>query len=96
MPMSWGARGGYTATFERGVLDSSSSFGFDGKPTATVTAYTADGIRELELPPAHQYAAMIAHVCAVLSGEAENEIAPSSVLDALKLTMDIDQQVNGS
>lgn len=32
MPMAWGARGGYTATFTHGVLDATSTMGFDGKP----------------------------------------------------------------
>ncbi|MDQ3765154.1 MAG: hypothetical protein M3460_27775 [Actinomycetota bacterium] len=70
--------------------------GFDGKPTGAVTAYTADGARELELPPADQYTAMIDHVLAVLRGEADNQITPASTLDALKLTLDIDQKVNGT
>jgi predicted dehydrogenase len=58
MPMSWGARGGYTATFEHGVLDASSAVGFDGKPTGTVTAYTADETREFETAarrPVHRH-----------------------------------------
>ncbi|MEU7279861.1 Gfo/Idh/MocA family oxidoreductase [Streptomyces sp. NPDC045431] len=95
MPKAWGARGGYTASFERGVLDASSTMGFDGKPTGTLTAYTADGARHLELPPADQYTAMIGHVMDVLAGKAENRIAPDSVLDALQLTLDLDRKVNG-
>jgi UDP-N-acetylglucosamine 3-dehydrogenase len=95
MPMSWGARGGYTATFDNGVLDATSTMGFDGEPTGTVTAYTADGARELELPPADQYTAMIDHVLAVLRGEADNQITPASTLDALTLTLDIDHAVRG-
>jgi hypothetical protein len=39
------------------VLDAASTMGFDGKPTGTVTAYTADVARELDLPPADQYTA---------------------------------------
>jgi predicted dehydrogenase len=96
MPMSWGARGGYTATFDHGVLESTSTMGFDGKPTGAVTAYTADGAHELTLPPADQYTAMIDHVLAVLRGEADNQITPASTLDALTLTLDIDHQVNGT
>lgn len=96
MPMSWGARGGYTATFERGVLYAVSTMGFDGKPTGSVTAYTADAPRELNLPPADQYTEMIDHVLAVLLDEADNEITPASTLDALKLTLDIEQYVNGT
>ena len=95
MPMSWGARGGYTATFTDGVLESTSTMGFDGKPTGAVTAYTADGARQLQLPTADQYTAMIDHVLAVLRGEADNQITTASTLDALKLTLDIDQKVNG-
>jgi UDP-N-acetylglucosamine 3-dehydrogenase len=96
MPMSWGARGGYTATFTDGVLEATSTMGFDGKPTGTVTAYTTDGVHELQLPPADQYTAMIDHVLAVLRGEADNQITPASTLDALKLTLDIDQRINGT
>lgn len=58
-----------------------------------MTAYTADGARELGLPPADQYVAMIDHVLAVLHGEATNEITPASTLPALQLTLDIDQAV---
>jgi hypothetical protein len=93
MPQAWGARRGYTATFSHGVLDATSTMGFDGKPTGTVTAYTADGTRELDLPPADQYTAMINHVLAVLHGKATNQITPASTLDALQLTLDIDQAI---
>ncbi|WP_107655937.1 Gfo/Idh/MocA family protein [Nocardia suismassiliense] len=95
MPMSWGARGGYTATFTEAVLEATSTMGFDGKPTGSVTAYRSDGVRELELPPADQYTAMIEHVVAVLRGEADNRITPASALDALQLTFDLDRAVNG-
>ncbi|MBM7169339.1 Gfo/Idh/MocA family oxidoreductase [Streptomyces sp. G44] len=95
MPEAWGARGGYTASFEHGVLDASSTMGFDGKLAGTLTAYTPDGARRLELPPADQYTAMISHVMDVLAGKDENRIAPDSVLDALQLTLDLDQKVNG-
>lgn len=94
MPTAWGARGGYTATFTHGVLDATSTMGFDGKPTGTVTAYTADGTRELDLPPADQYTAMIDHVLAVVHGQATNQITPASTLDALELTLELDRKVN--
>ncbi|MFI2236500.1 Gfo/Idh/MocA family protein [Streptomyces chrestomyceticus] len=94
MPQAWGARGGYTATFTRGVLDATSTMGFDGKPTGTVTAYTAEGAHVLQLPAADQYTAMIGHVLDVVRGEADNQIAPASVLDALQLTLDLDHKVN--
>ncbi|MEU7202568.1 Gfo/Idh/MocA family oxidoreductase [Streptomyces sp. NPDC045470] len=92
-PMPWGGRGGYTAAFTDGVLESVGTMGYDGKPTATLTAYTNDGAHEVELPPADQYTAMIDHVLAVLRGEADNRITPASALDALKLTLRVDQQV---
>lgn len=95
MPMPWGARGGFTATFEGGVLHAEATMGFDGKPTGTVTAYTADGATELDLAPADQYAAMIDHVLAVLRDETSNQLTAASTLDALALTVDIDRRVNG-
>ncbi|MFI2614910.1 Gfo/Idh/MocA family protein [Streptomyces sp. NPDC018584] len=94
MPTPFGARGGYTATFERGVLDAASTMGFDGKPTGTVTAYTPDGAHELQLPPADQYTTMISHVLDVLHGKADNKITPAGVLDALQLTLDLDRKAN--
>jgi predicted dehydrogenase len=93
MPQAWGARGGYTATFTHGVLDAASTMGFEGKPTGTVTAYTTDGARRLDLPVADQYTAMIEHVLAVLDGKTINRIPAASTLDALQLTLDIDQAV---
>ena len=93
MPMSWGARGGYTATFTGGVLDSTSTMGFDGKPTGTLTAYTPDRTHEHKLPPADQYTAMIDHVLACLTGQADNLIEPTSALPALKLTLDVHQRL---
>jgi UDP-N-acetylglucosamine 3-dehydrogenase len=95
MPMPWGARGGYTATFTGGALDSTSTMGFDGKPTGTLVGYTPDGAHEHMLPPADQYTAMIDHVLACLRGEQANEIEPATVLDALRLTLDVDRKVNG-
>ncbi|MCP2318925.1 putative dehydrogenase [Nocardia amikacinitolerans] len=96
MPMSWGARGGYTATFDNAVLHAVSTMGFDGKPTTTLIAYTSEGARELRLPPADQYTAMIDHVSAVLRGETANRITPASTLDALALTLEVDRKVNGA
>ncbi|MGK5632141.1 Gfo/Idh/MocA family protein [Streptomyces sp. URMC 123] len=95
-PMPWGGRGGYTAAFTDGVLESTSTMGHDGRPTATLTAWTGDGAREVELPQADQYAAMIDHVLAVLRGEADNRITPAGALDALRLTLRVDHQVNGA
>ncbi|MBF6333389.1 Gfo/Idh/MocA family protein [Nocardia transvalensis] len=93
MPMPWGARGGYTATFDCGVLESTSTIGSDGTTEARVTAYTPDGVHQLDLPAADQYTAMIDHVLACLRGEADNRIGPDTVLDTLRLTLDIDRAV---
>ncbi|MEV6551774.1 hypothetical protein AB0M57_24095 [Streptomyces sp. NPDC051597] len=37
---------------------------------------------------------MIEHVMAVLRDETENQIGPGTPLDALRLTLDIEQRVN--
>ncbi|MFF1414059.1 Gfo/Idh/MocA family protein [Streptomyces sp. NPDC058289] len=95
-PMPYGARGGYTAAFTDAVLESASTMGYDGKPATTLTEYTADGSRDIPLPTADQYTAMIDHVLAVLHGHADNEITPASALDALELTLQVDQQVNAA
>ncbi|MEU1328742.1 Gfo/Idh/MocA family oxidoreductase [Streptomyces sp. NPDC005865] len=93
-PMPWGGRGGWTAAFTDGFLESVSTMGYDGKPTTSLTVYTGEGVHQVELPPADQYTAMIEHVLAVLRGEADNRITPAGALDALRLTLRIDQQVN--
>ncbi|MBW5422270.1 gfo/Idh/MocA family oxidoreductase [Streptomyces sp. BG9H] len=93
-PKPWGARGGYTAAFTHGVLEWTSTMGYDGKPTGALTAYNDEGAHEVKLPAADQYTAMIDHVLAVLRGEATNEISPGSALAALDLTCRINRQVN--
>ncbi|MFJ6697966.1 Gfo/Idh/MocA family protein [Streptomyces sp. NPDC091272] len=93
-PMPWGGRGGWTAAFTDGVLESVSTMGYDGKPVTTLTACTADGTREVDLEPADQYTAMINHVLAVLAGEADNLITPAGALEALELTLRVHHQVN--
>ncbi|MBF6065344.1 Gfo/Idh/MocA family oxidoreductase [Nocardia terpenica] len=94
MPMPYGSRGGYRATFTDGVLHATFAQGFDGKPTTTVTTYTADGEEITELPAADPYSAMIDHVLACLRGQATNRIGPDTVLDTLAVTLDIDTIVN--
>jgi UDP-N-acetylglucosamine 3-dehydrogenase len=37
---------------------------------------------------------MIDHVLACLHGQAVNQLDPASVLDSLRLTLDVDQAVN--
>ncbi|KZM74744.1 Gfo/Idh/MocA family protein [Nocardia terpenica] len=94
MPMPYGSRGGYRATFTDGVLDAAFTQGFDGKPTATVTTYTSKGEETTQLPAADPYSAMIDHVLACLHGRATNRIGPDTVLGTLAVTLDIDAIVN--
>lgn len=95
LPMSWGARGGYRAVFENGVLNNAFTMGFDGKADGTVTAYTDESATELELPADDQYTAMVAHVLDCVNGKAANMIGPDTVLDSLEVTLRIDRAVNG-
>ncbi|WP_433579672.1 Gfo/Idh/MocA family protein [Nocardia brasiliensis] len=95
MPMSYGARGGYRATFADAVLESASTQGYDGKPDSVVTVYTADDVKRIDLPGGDPYTSMIEHVLACLRAEATNLITPASALAALELTLQIDQRVNG-
>lgn len=92
MPDNYGSRGGFRATFTDAVLDSTFTQNFDGKPTASVTTYTAEGVTVTELPSGDPYAPMIDHVLACLRGEQINRIAPATVLVALDLTLHIQQE----
>ncbi|WP_378730696.1 Gfo/Idh/MocA family protein [Nocardia brasiliensis] len=94
MPTAWGSRGGYRATFADAVLDCSFTQGFDGKPTATVTTYTAEGTSADEFPAADPYGPMIDHVLACLRGDEDNRISPHSVLDTLEATLRVNSAVN--
>lgn len=95
MPMSYGSRGGFRATFDDGVLDSVFGQGLDGKPDAVVTVYTAAGSEVIDLPASDPYTAMIEHVLAVLRGEAENTIGPETVLATLDSTLRIQAAATG-
>jgi predicted dehydrogenase len=90
MPPPYGIRGGWRATFPGAVLEYTMRAGFTGHGPATLTEYTADGERAIDLPAASSpYAAMIDHVLACLTGRAENRIEPASALPALELTLDV-------
>lgn len=47
------------------------------------------GAREIDLPESQGYAPVIDHVIACREGSATSRIAPESVLDVLKLTLDV-------
>ena len=93
MPQPYGMRGGWRATFPGAVLEYAMSAGFTGQGPATLTEYTADGERPIELADTSPYAAMIDHVLACLTGQADNRIEPASALPALELTLDVHQRL---
>ena len=83
-------RGGWRATFTDAVVEYAIHAGFTGQGPATLTEYTADGERAIELPAGGSpYAAMIDHGLACLAGHADNRIEPASALAALELTLTI-------
>lgn len=96
MPMPYGSRGGYRATFTGGVLEYAFTAGYTGQPAAPVVVeYTEQGRKELTPDADEPYtAAMIDHVLACLRGQASNENSPTSVLDSLRLTLEVHQAVN--
>lgn len=96
MPKVYGMRGGYRATFTGAVLEYTMRAGFTGQGPSSLTEYTADRERPIELPSASPYAAMIDHVLACLNGHADNLIEPASALAALELTLDVHQRLTQS
>jgi UDP-N-acetylglucosamine 3-dehydrogenase len=93
MPNAYGMRGGYRATFPEAVLEYTIQAGFTGQGPSSLTEYTADGERPIQLPTTSPYAAMIDHVLACLNGQADNLIDPASALAALDLTLDVHQRL---
>jgi predicted dehydrogenase len=89
MPQPYGVRGGYRATFTAAVLEYAMRAGFTGQGPSTLTEHTAQGEQPIDLPDASPYSAMIDHVFACLTGQADNLIEPASALDALELTLDV-------
>jgi predicted dehydrogenase len=89
VPVPYGVRGGYRAVFTGGVLESAWTAGYEGSGPAVLTEYTEEGAREIELPESQGYAAVIEHVIACREGRAISRIGPESVLDALQLTLDV-------
>jgi predicted dehydrogenase len=94
MPQPYGVRGGWRATFTGTVLEYTMSAGFTGHGPSTLTEYTTDGERPINLPDVGPpYAAMIDHVLACLTGHVGNLIEPASALPALELTLDVHQRL---
>ena len=89
LPKPYGVRGGYRAVFTEGAIESSWTAGYDGHPTGTLTEYTEQGQREVDLPARDAYAAVIDHVIACCQGREVSRLSPASVLDTLQLTLDI-------
>jgi predicted dehydrogenase len=89
LPKPYGMRGGYRATFTEATIESSWTAGWDGRPTTTLTEYTEQGSRDVDLPARDAYAAVIDHVLASCQGRESARLSPASVLDTLQLTLDI-------
>jgi predicted dehydrogenase len=89
LPKPYGMRGGYRAVFTEGAIESSWTAGYDGRPTTTLTEYTQQGQREVDLPARDAYTAVIDHVIACCQGREASRLSPASVLDTLQLTLDI-------
>jgi predicted dehydrogenase len=89
LPKPYGMRGGYRATFTDATIESSWTAGYDGRPTTTVTEYTEEGSRQVDLPARDAYGAVIDHVIACCQGRVASRLSPASVLDALQLTLDV-------
>jgi predicted dehydrogenase len=89
LPKPYGMRGGYRATFTDAAIESRWTAGYDGRPTTTLTEYTEQGQREVDLPARDAYAAVIDHVIACCQGRDSSRLSPASVLDTLQLTLDV-------
>ena len=89
MPKPYGVRGGWRAAFTDAVVESTWTAGHDGRPTTTLTEFTDHGARDIDLPAVDAYTAVIDHVIACCEGRADSRLDPATVLDSLKITLDI-------
>ena len=93
MPKTYGLQGGYQAVFSDAAVESTWTAGWDGRPTSTLTEYTGEGVRNIDLPNIDAYTAVINHVLACLEGNSNSRLAPASVLDSLHLAVDIQHKL---
>jgi predicted dehydrogenase len=89
LPKPYGMRGGYRAVFTDAAIESRWTAGWDGRPTTTLTEYTEQGQREVDLAARDAYAAVIDHVIACCQGRDSSRLSPASVLDTLQLTLEV-------
>ena len=89
MPKPYGVLGGYQAVFTDAAVVTTWTAGYDGHATTTLTEYTEQGKRDVELVARDPYTAVIDHVIACCQGREPSRISPASVLDTLQLTLDI-------
>jgi predicted dehydrogenase len=89
LPKPYGMRGGCRAVFTEAAIESDWTAGYDGRPTTTLTEYTQQDQREVDLPARDAYAAVIDHVIACCQGRETSRLSPASVLDTLQLTLDL-------
>jgi predicted dehydrogenase len=89
LPKPYGMRGGYRAVFTDAAIESSWTAGYDGRPTTTLTEYTEQGQREVDLPVRDAYAAVVDHVIACCGGRDSSRLSPASVVDTLQLTFEV-------
>jgi Oxidoreductase family, NAD-binding Rossmann fold len=68
LPKPYGVRGGYRAVCTDAAIESSWTAGYEGRPTTTLTEYTQQGQREVDLPARDAYTAVIDHVIACCQG----------------------------
>jgi hypothetical protein len=87
-------RGGWRAASTDAVLESHFTAGWDGRASTMLTEYTEEAERGIDLPSIDLYAAVIDHVIACLQGRATSRISPDSVLDTLRVTLDVHHAVN--
>ncbi|MFD3870275.1 Gfo/Idh/MocA family protein [Streptomyces sp. NPDC058623] len=96
MPKPYAMRGGYRATFTGAVLEHVTTAGPTGQGISTLTAHSADGEHTINLPDTHTYTQVIEHVLACLDGREESRIDPTSALGALRLTLDVHDELTAT
>jgi predicted dehydrogenase len=89
MPTPYGVQGNWRAVFTGGVLESAWTAGYDGHARTELTEYTDQGTRGIALPDTNAYATVIDHVIACRDGNATSRLTPTSVLDALQVTLEV-------